>query len=124
MYGCSFSAQRRAVHRGSQNAVNAYLVASAVDLQPLQHVRVKADGELLLGQGPCFRCRRKERLVERRNVQIVDSLYRNLRPPCRGTGQHALGADVFIEVRPARPLAVADDFEVNPLLRSGLCEQP
>jgi hypothetical protein len=41
-------------------------------LQPRQQVCVEADGELPLCGRPCFRCLGEERLVERRNVRIVD----------------------------------------------------
>ncbi len=60
------------LHGCPQDAIDARLVTSAVSLQPLQHVRVKADGELLLGRRPGFRCPSEEGLVERRNVRIVD----------------------------------------------------
>src|SRR5579864_1515546 len=65
-------ARRRTLHGGPQDTIDARLVSPAVGLQPLQDVRVQADGELLLPRWPCFRCLGVERLVKGRNVRIVD----------------------------------------------------
>jgi len=65
-------ARRRALHCGSKNTIDARLITPAVGPEPIQHVRVKPDGQLLFHRGPCFRRLRKERLVKRRNVRIVD----------------------------------------------------
>ena len=61
-----------ALHGRSQNAVDAGLVAPAVRLQPVQHVRVKADGELLFGRGPCRRGLFEKLPAQWRNVRVVD----------------------------------------------------
>jgi hypothetical protein len=66
------AARRLTFHGRPQNAVNPRLVTPAVGFEPMQYIGVKADGELLLGRGPCLGCLRVERLVERRNVRIVD----------------------------------------------------
>src|SRR5437867_610267 len=42
-----------------------------------------------------------------------------LRRPCWSAGEHALGADVFIDVRPVDALTVADDLVFRPLGRAG-----
>jgi len=39
-------------HGGTQNVIDACLIASALGLEPVQYVGVKADAELLLGRGP------------------------------------------------------------------------
>src|SRR5436305_10299967 len=69
LWGRTGPARALTVHCGPQNPVDARLIASAVGLQPLQHINIKTNGELLLGGGPCFRCFSVERLVERRNVR-------------------------------------------------------
>jgi hypothetical protein len=61
-----------AFHCCAQNPVDARLIAPAPLLEPRQNVRVKTDGELVFGRGPCLRCLREERFVEWRNVGIID----------------------------------------------------
>src|SRR6266446_6339613 len=61
-----------AFHGGPQDAVDARLVTLAVGLEPIQHVRVKADGELLFGRRPS-NCGLFEKLSPQRwDVRIVD----------------------------------------------------
>ncbi len=63
---------RLTLHRHSQDAIDASLVASAVAFQPVQHVRIEANGQLLFGRRPCSRRLFEKGLVEWRNVRIVD----------------------------------------------------
>ena len=60
------------LHSGPQNAIDARLIALAVGLEPIQHVRVKTDGELVFSRGTCFRCLRKKLVAKRWNVRIVN----------------------------------------------------
>jgi hypothetical protein len=60
----SMRARSLAFLGGPQNAIDACLIASAVSLQPSEHVRVQTDGELLFGRRLSFRYPFVERLVE------------------------------------------------------------
>ena len=66
------TARALALHGRPQNPVDARLVAPALGFKPIQYIGVKAYGQLLFRGGPCFPCLRKERLVEPRDVGIVD----------------------------------------------------
>ena len=71
--GCRTQAVRRlALHRRSQDAVNASLITPAARFQPFQYIGIQANRELLFGGGPCFRCLGEELLAERRNIRVVD----------------------------------------------------
>ena len=63
---------RLTLHHHTQDAVDARLVTPAVGLEPIEHVGVKADGELLLRRGLCHCGLFKKLIAERRNVRIVD----------------------------------------------------
>ncbi len=66
------TARGLAFHGCTQDAVDARLVTPAAGLEPIEHVRVKANGELPFRRGPC-NCSCFEKLIpERRNVRIVD----------------------------------------------------
>src|SRR6266852_6239746 len=66
------AARGLAFHSCPQDAVDARLVTPAVSLEPIEHVCVEADGELLFGRGPS-NCGLFEKLVpEWWDVRIVD----------------------------------------------------
>src|SRR5208283_3722644 len=44
------------LHHNAQNVVNARLVAPALTLEPIEHVRIETNRQLLLGRGPSRRC--------------------------------------------------------------------
>src|SRR6266852_2690599 len=71
--GGTRAARGPAFHGRPQDAVDARLVTPAVDLEPIKHVHVKANGELLFGWGPS-KCGLFEKLIpERWDVRIVHS---------------------------------------------------
>jgi len=63
---------RLALHHHAQNAVDARLVALAMTLEPLEHVRIETNRQLLFRRRPSRRCFLEKCLVEWRNVRIVD----------------------------------------------------
>jgi len=63
---------RLTLHHHAQNAVNARLVTLAMTLEPIEHVRIEANGQLLFRRRPSGRCLPEKCLVEPRNVRIVD----------------------------------------------------
>ena len=60
------------LHHHAQNAVNARLVAPALTLEPIEHVRIETNRQLPFRRGPSRRCLFEKRSVERRNVRIVN----------------------------------------------------
>jgi hypothetical protein len=66
------SPSRLTLHHHAQNAVNACLVALAMALEPIEHVRIETNRQLFLGRRPSGGCLLEKRLVQRRNVRIVD----------------------------------------------------
>src|ERR1035437_2940687 len=75
---------RLALHRNPENPVNPRLVASALALDPCQHIGIEADRQLLLCRRPCGRCFSEELISERQNVGIVNRLGVQPSGLCRG----------------------------------------
>jgi hypothetical protein len=60
---------RPALHHHAENAVDARLVALAVALEPIEHVRIKTNRQLLFLRRPSYRCLLEKCLAEARNVR-------------------------------------------------------
>jgi hypothetical protein len=52
--------------------IDARLITSAVGPQPIQHIRIEADSELLFGRRPCGRGLLERLIPKRLNVRIVN----------------------------------------------------
>ena len=61
-----------ALHHHAQNTVNARLVTPAVTLEPIEIVRIEADGKVPLSRQPRRRRLLEKRLVEGRDVLTVN----------------------------------------------------
>ena len=72
-----------ALHHDAQNSVNARLVAPAVALEPIEYVRIETDRQLPLGGRPRRRGLLEKRLVEWRNVRIVNIGFAHAVNPCQ-----------------------------------------
>ena len=60
------------LHHNTQDAVDARLVAPAMTLEPIEHIRIQTNGQLPFDRRPGRRCLLEKRLVERPNIRIVD----------------------------------------------------
>jgi hypothetical protein len=64
--------RRLTLHHHAENAVDARLIALAVSLEPIEHVLIQTNGQLLFRRRPSHRCLFEKGLVEPRNVRLVD----------------------------------------------------
>src|ERR1700686_956536 len=64
--------RRLTLHHHAQNAVDARLVALAMTLEPIEHVLIQTNGQLLFRWRPGQRRLFEKGLVEPRNVRIVN----------------------------------------------------
>src|SRR6266404_492431 len=64
--------RRLTLHHHAQNAVDARLVALAMTLEPIEHVLIQTNGQLLFRRRPGHRRLFEKDLVEPRNVRIVN----------------------------------------------------
>ena len=75
--------RRLTLHHHAQNAVDAGLVALAVTLQPIEHVGIESNRQLLFLRRPSRRRLLEKCLVERRNIRIVDIGILRAVDPCQ-----------------------------------------
>jgi hypothetical protein len=64
--------RRLTLHHHAQRSVDARLVALALTLEPIEHVLIQTNGQLLFAGGQASVAFLKKGLVEPRNVPIVN----------------------------------------------------
>src|SRR5258708_35384718 len=73
--------RRLTLHHHAQDSVDARLVALAMTLQPIEHVLIQTNGQLLFRRRPSHRRLFEKGLVELRNVRVVNiAILRTVNP--------------------------------------------